>query len=252
MGVLSLASVMIPRTARVPCCVALVVLLAAGPALGFEKTPVRYEASHSGEWSAAATCTIAYYNICTGWMWAWSRWGPRDIVGVCFDVCGTNASCELQSQRFYATEGVCAGYYFIGSMNVYAADENSCPTGLPLATHTPLYPTTGWNFLDWAGTEVPARFVVAYEQVGPCVGSMLEFASDHPAAGPTGPQACGLCYPTNRVVHSFYYGTLTSPLCPGSPYSDRVCDVEWLWEVQLTCPSDVAPTTWGLLKSLYR
>lgn len=240
------------RSSRAVLGATLAVLLAAGSALGLEKMPVRFEGDHAGEWSTAVTCTIAYYNVCTGWTWAWSGWGPEDVVGVCFEACGASASCELRGQWFHLHEGVPAGYWFVGSMDVYEADENCCPTGLPLATQTPLYPTSGWNFLDWVGAEVPTRFVIAYEQVGPSVGSTILFTSDHPTAGPTGPQACGFCYPLNRVVHSFYYGTRTSALCPGSPRNDGICDVEWLWEVQLSCPSGVAAASWGRVKSLYR
>ncbi|MBZ0267963.1 hypothetical protein K8I85_07395, partial [bacterium] len=79
------------------------------------------------------------------------------------------------------------------------------------------------------------------------------FPTDHPAAGPTGPQACDLCYPSTRTIHTFRFGNADSPLCPGSPLNDGVCDAEALyWSAQFSCAISVEPTSWGSLKNLYR
>ena len=82
-------------------------------------------------------------------------------------------------------------------------------------------------------------------------------ATDHPAAGPTGPQACGLCFPSTRSTHTFLYGTPASPLCPGEPLNDGVCDAELLgWSVTYACvhdgPDAVEQASWGAIKNLYR
>ena len=82
----------------------------------------------------------------------------------------------------HLAQGVPQGYWFVGSLEVYAADENCCPTGSPLATMTPIFPHAGWNHYSWSDLRVPSRFVVTYRQVGPSIGSPIQFTSDRPTA----------------------------------------------------------------------
>jgi len=87
---------------------------------------------------------------------------------------------------------------------------------------------------------------------GDAPGNPASIATDHPAAGPTGPAACGACYPTTRVSHSFYWGNAASPLCPGSALNDGVCDAEFLIEIVATCTDYILPESWAAVKQLYR
>jgi hypothetical protein len=148
------------------------------------------------------------------------------------------------------------GYGFTGIMYVHAADVAECPMGVPLASQ-PWLPYSGWNRLQWFQLEVPCTGFVLAADLGPSPNPPwpwrpIVLGSDHPAAGPTGPQACGLCYPMSRVTHSYYYGTATSPLCPGMRLNDGVCDVELLWQATLQCPVGIEATSWGRIKSQYR
>ena len=48
----------------------------ATSALALEALAIRKSArlvdDRSDDWNSATTITIAYYNICTGWVWVWS------------------------------------------------------------------------------------------------------------------------------------------------------------------------------------
>jgi len=201
-------------------------------------------------WAAGTqTCTVQYYNICTGWLWLWWGFSPGDRTGTAFTRCCPHGSVD--SGFIYFRDAAPAGYGFTGTMAVYAADPNDCPTGAPLASRA-LLPVSQWNLVVWGGVPVPEDFVVLYEWPDPERPNPTAIGSDHPAAGPTGPHACGTCYPTTRTNHSYHYGTAATPLCPGSPLNDGVCDAQWLMDAGMLCAVQVEERSWGAVKSLYR
>jgi hypothetical protein len=203
------------------------------------------------DWNAGATCRVNYYNICTGWVWVWSGFGDGGRVGTVFNTCCSNQSQLLQTSIFVATSAP-SGYGFTGTIAVHNTDANDCPVGAPLASQ-PLLPTSVFQISLWGGLPVPPEFLVVVtmsESQGlPNPGSL---GTDHPAAGPTGPQACGTCYPANRVNHSFAYGSAASPVCPGSTFNDGICDSQLFWDADLACDVGVESSTWGQIKGLYR
>jgi hypothetical protein len=237
----------------------LLVLLPSSVSIALEKTMVRMTDDERAQpaWSLQTTMTLAYYNTCTGWIWAWSGWQPQDRVGVHFD----DGLWSIQQAVLwaYATTGCPHGYAFTGTMDLFRSDANSCPTGAPLASQ-PLLPASGWNPVLWSGLSF--HEIVATYTLGTGVGNPLGLATDCPPAGPTGPAACGTCYPTGRVGRSFTFGTPTSPLCPGSPFNTGTdCDAELLWELFLVgddstgvhaCDSQFELRSWGAVKGLYR
>jgi len=244
-----------PRSLVLATTITLVSLAAPGEAL--EKTSARYAGDARENWNRATTsCQVAYYNICTGWVWVWSGWDPTDTFGVWFSPCCPGGSGgQLLTDTFvffYAAPP--SGYGFTGTLDVWAADGQGCPTGPPLRT-TPFLPTSSWNQVSFAGSPVDVSggdFVVTMTTGAAGIGNPTAIATDHPVAGGTGPAACGTCFPSTRVTRSFYYGTATSPLCPGSPFSDSLCDAELLWDVDLTCTTAVENRSWGRIKELYR
>ncbi|MBZ0267916.1 hypothetical protein K8I85_07160, partial [bacterium] len=151
--------------------------------------------------------------------------------------------------------GAPSGWGFTGVLTVSDA-SNGCP-GTEFGSH-PVLPVNGAVADTWTG--IPAGPVVLTYEFGPAdpdewppPPSRVSIPTDHPAAGPTGPQACGYCYPSTRPIHTFHFGTSDSPLCPGSPLNDGVCDAEALyWSAQFSCAISVEPTSWGSLKNLYR
>jgi hypothetical protein len=225
-------------------------LVLCPPARPLEKTSVPAP-DRSGAWNAGLTCTISYFNTCTGWIWAWGGWELEDWIGVAFESCCSSKSAVLNTSSLFIYTAAPSGRGFTGVIAVHEADENLCPTGAPLASQFFL-PLSGWNTYAW-GIDVPSTFVVLARAGSPLLPSPLSFATDHPAVGPTGPPACGTCYPTTRLTRSFYYGTVDSPACPGAPLNDGVCNAELLWNAQLTCGTvSVDDQSWGSIKKLYR
>ncbi len=223
-------------------------LVMVAPAPGLEKHSARLDAGRTDAWTAGSTVTIQYYNICTGWIWVLSDFAPSDQFGVwfespCPEVDGLNASWH------YAYSGTPAGWGFTGSISHSVADANLCPAGVPLETQAFL-PMTGWNIYTWTTFPATKDFLI-HVTLGAGTASPLALATDHPGVGPTGPAACGTCYPLTRVNHSLYYGP--GGACPGSAFfNDGTCDAQLLWDCDLMCYSSVEPQSWGSIKSLYR
>ena len=233
--------------------VAASLVLVAFPCGALQKTAVRMtDADLVGGWTAVGTCSVVYYNTCTGWIWLWGDWWPGDVIGTCYDTDSCGGPGELVwllASVTYFRNVLPAGYGCTGTIAIQRADANMCPTAV-LAS-APMLPALRWNINNW-GIEVPSRFVVTYE-FGPQQDyPYVRPATDHPAAGPTGPAACSYCFPTTRVARSFYYGTASSPLCPGSAFNDGVCDANLLGWVWLNSLASVDESSWGGVKSLYR
>ena len=145
---------------------------------------------------------------------------------------------------------------------MFNADSTGCLVGSTLDAQ-PFLPLSNWNQIDFLpAVSVGPSFAVTYT-LGSGTADPVAIASDHPAVGPTGPAACGNCYPTTRGNHSFFYGAAATPLCPGSALNDGVCDAELLWDAQVmygagaptdcaSFPVSVQEQTWGSIKALYR
>jgi hypothetical protein len=218
---------------------------------GLEKTAVRVgDLDRPGDWNVSTTCQVAYYNYCTGWIWVWGGWSPINVVGVCYETCcgpGDLNWLNTTWERVYSSAP--PGRGFTGTIDIWTADADQCPTAL--LARQPFYFYSGWNGHAWGALPVPERFVVTVT-FSPAEWTPSRLASDHPAPGPTGPQACGLCYPLDRLTHSYEYGDASALLCPGEKPNDGTCDVEWLWDVALWCPIDVEYDSWASIKALYR
>ncbi len=232
--------------------VLLAALILCAPGLALEKTAAVAPVDLADrDWAAGTTCSISYYNICTGWIWLWSGWSAGDVVGMVLEpCCPPDNDTFLVGTDMYAWSSTPSGYGFTGTVGIWDA-PGGCPTALLAAQ--PLLPVSGLNTLFW-GVPVTGTHVLAYEHGISAFPDPTIWVSDHPAAGPTGPAACGFCYPTTRVAHSFYFGTVASPLCPGSTLNDGVCDSEWYgWFAAYACePVSVDPSSWGSIKNLYR
>lgn len=222
---------------------AMLALASAGFAL--EKTPVLDTANGPDSWTASSTCAIIYYNRCTLWSWAWSGWGPGDRVGVCADACCTGSVAQTAIRIF---TGAPTGYGFTGTASIANVDANCCPTNT-LASQ-PWLPTGPFDVHNWT-QNVGSKFAVIYTY-GPGAANPSNIGTDHPAAGPTGPQACGYCFPLDRANHSFYWGTAATPVCPGSVFNDGVCDAQLRLDLYMNCVVAVENDSWGSVKNLYR
>ncbi|GJM43896.1 MAG: hypothetical protein DHS20C21_07380 [Gemmatimonadota bacterium] len=232
--------------------ICLAILWTALPALALEKAELPMTDDRGwGGWDAGTTCSVSYYNNCTGWLWVWSGWFDGDVLGMTYDPCCAGAVLEATST--YVWTGTCPGYGFTGTIEVSSVDSNGCPT--TVLAQTSFLAVSGPNLNTWS-VPAPGPVALTITVAGPFLEypSPMVLPSDHPAVGPTGPVACGFCYPSDRVTHSFYYGNNGSGrICPGSPLFDGVCNAEWLfWSALFTCPVGVEDSSWGAIKNLYR
>lgn len=230
-----------------------VAMLLASPALALEKTSARLSDTDRGDaWRGASSCSLVYYNTCTGWTWIWSGFPGSERFGVAFTGCcpiGYTTGIGTAWVNFYT--GAPAGYGFTGAWDVYDADAQGCPTGASLASQ-PLLPASGWNSADFTGVSTPDRTFIVMVTLGATSGSPASIRTDHPAGVGAEAAACGTCYPTTRVNHSFDWGSAAAPLCPGSVFNDGVCDAQLILDVGVSCTVSVEPQTWASVKALYR
>jgi len=71
-----------------------------------EKTSARLDGSDRDIWRAGTvTCSIVYYNTCTGWIWVWSGWSPTDRFGVHFYRGFHSTSADVVSSFVFFSSG---------------------------------------------------------------------------------------------------------------------------------------------------
>jgi hypothetical protein len=214
--------------------------------LALEKTAVQFDGAERADfWTQDYTCSVLYYNYCSGWIYYWGPWSPLDVFGVVFDPCcqaGEESRVAASWAYFWTGVSAPAGYGFTGTYGIYDAPAD-CPVTPALASQATL-PVSGWNqyIFDQA---VSGKFAVCYE-AGINGANLATITTDHPASG------CDLCYTCPRDTRSFYFGTFASPLCPGSPFFDDVENAEVWFDVQFNCVIGVEESSWGTIKGLYR
>jgi hypothetical protein len=222
--------------------------VAAAPSAALEKIS-RPALDPADDWSVSGTGTIRYYNNCTGWVWVWSGWSAGESMGVRYSI----GSCPSYLNVNWALtfSGVPAGYGFTGTIAVRGGTTCAAPVLVSQAYLPPV--TSGWNATAWGGLPVPSSFLLEITWNAPAgFTNSTGLASDHPFAGPTGPTACGTCFPSTRVSHSRYFG-VGGAYCPsGTTLSDGLCDIEFMMDVNVKCADIVVDESWGRVKSLFR
>ncbi len=238
---------------RILLAATFVATLLASPAFALEKSSQRLSDTDRADiWRGSSSCTLQYYNICTGWIWIWSGFAPSAQFGVSFTSCCTiGYTTGVGAVWSYFYTGAPSGYSFTGTIDVFDADASQCPTGAAIASQAFL-PVTGWNSTDFGGIPVPDRTFAVAVTFGAGASNPAAVASDHPAGVGAEAPACGTCYPIDRANHSFDYGTTSAPLCPGSSFNDGVCDAQLLIDADVSCAVSVEQNTWGAVKALYR
>ncbi len=227
----------------------LIVLSLATAVSALEKTPARWDGpERDGDWGRAATCSVSYYNICSGWVWNWSGWDPGDRLGTHYEsCCGPTDTSYLMNFFMYFSAGSPPGYGFTGSIEVWPIDANKCPTGAAISTMA-YTPVGGWNEITFAAPiVVPPEFAVFYaSNPTSVIPDPMAVYTDYPFTD------AGPCYPTTRVQQSYYWGTAISPTCPGSVFTDTPTNSELLSGVGMECVVSIDDTSWGTIKSIYR
>jgi hypothetical protein len=222
----------------------------ATSALALEKTAARLtDDSRGDDWNANTTVTVFYYNYCTGWIWILSGFSIGDQFGVCFDGCDAGILTGMWMLNW--DSGAPSGYGFTGTLKVYCVDDQCCK--ISLLADQPWLPGTMWNFYAWNVCVPPKFAIMAQVAAPPGINTIADMVCDHPAPVGADPAACGYCYPVDRVVHTFFWGTKTTKLCPpGLFWNDGTCDVELVWDIDMKCPVSVEEQSWGQIKNLYK
>ncbi|MBZ0267917.1 hypothetical protein K8I85_07165 [bacterium] len=227
----------------------LLLTMVAVPATALERTEVRADREAPDAWDAGETCAVTYGNTCTGWVYA-RFYEPYDVVGVTFEPCCSSA--QLVASQLYFYSGFGEGWGFTGTVAVREVVDGCLGETYDAR---PAVPLPGPRIDSWTGIpQGPVAVTFTHGEITTWWNDRgVSIAMDHPAAGPTGPAACGFCYPTTRPTHAVYYGKPDSLLCPGSPVNDGTCNSEFLWwSGSFSCPVSTEPMTWGSLKNLYR
>lgn len=206
----------------------------AAPSRALERWGPEKADETDSPWTASASCIVTYANICTGWIGYWTVSGSTKL-GVVFDPCGENAVLEATTMRF---SGYNYGYPAV--LEVSTVDENRCPD-VPLASQT-IYPTTVWETQNW-GIAVDGPVVITIR----ALEESITCRTNWPAAGPTGPVACGTCYPPQEQAHSYSFTS-----CPPEAYADAGCYFELIWSAAFSYANATEPATWSTIKALYR
>jgi hypothetical protein len=195
----------------------------------------------------------------------------------------------LEEIRILDFAGYCQWRYmglYDVRFDVYCADQYGCPVGPPLWTSEEFTPCFGWTYItidppisicqcsvDPGPPPSGPRILVTATHVGiycvyPCWGfdniswAIQEGCAMHdegclPALYPRP-------YSSNYgTMHSGYYGNGGFDYCPAQWFLDPLDTtpdgtqygfLELAWTVYLICagPTEVSPTSWGNIKSMYR
>ncbi len=169
------------------------------------------------EWRGGpATCLINYYNICTGWVWVWSGFADGDRIGVNFSNCcgGGFIGRAHRDPNLHRDERSVRLRLHRNARRVRRG-RPGLPDGI-LAGDAVLPSDEPLAHVDYSAAPIslPESFVMLYTNAQDAIPNPAAIGSDHPAAGPTGPQACGTCFQANRTNHSFVYGTAAITALP--------------------------------------
>jgi hypothetical protein len=240
-------------------------LCLASSALALEKRAVRFDGDLNDDWNAGTTCLIQYYNICTGWVWVFGFDDPAVVndltqVGVnATNCCGSGESSALVQSAIRYWSGSPGGYGFTGTISTFAANANGCPVGAAIETQNFLPPyVPGLNAFyvqNWSGGPLPNSHVIAATFPGDTVAggiNPLGLGTDFGTVGPSGPDACGTCYPSPRNSNSQVWADSQGSHCPGLTFLAQTCEVELLWDLAYSCVVSVEESSWGSIKGLYR
>ena len=100
-------------------------------------------------WTAGFTCTIAYFNACSGFVWLWSGFEDDTELGMVFERCCTPNSFLSLLQTVH-WNGAPSGYGFTGVAEVYVdSNGNCCPEPNESVAIQAYLPSTGWNSFTW-------------------------------------------------------------------------------------------------------
>jgi hypothetical protein len=244
-------------------------LLLVGSVLIFLSTlasadiPFRREAFHddglenqTSGWTSG-TCTIVYYNYCSGWLWTYAPFAPaRDRyyyqIGVVFNLpadCGKMPGEVCTNTGFWwYWRYTLPGYIDRVSYDLWVVDEDACKVGPSLGTLPDRDPIERWNYYSGLGSTTADHVAI---MASPVSGSP-RIATDNNARNSQAPIACA-DWPGPIEPHSFWFGTPGTQYCPPDAFRDGFGPVQILMRASFSCEATaVEPSSWGAIKTLFR
>jgi hypothetical protein len=223
-------------------------------------------------------CALAYYNVCSGWIWYWTGWTPGAQLGTCFDLtdcADCSEPCHDLAEIVWLPYPITT--YGHVDVEVFCGDDVCCPIGDPLG---------GWyNFpidQDWANRYhfvfSPPLDVSGCDPTMIVMVTLLEPDLTAPVSSsdqlnwhpPDGSDPCATewtCEPHSYIYrdaldYCFEYGAPVGWIVTGYPESD--CEdhggpadafyVNLFLYIYLGCEGATATedATWSEIKALYK
>jgi hypothetical protein len=197
---------------------------------------------HEVRLAPEATCSVIYYDVCSGWIWTWSGYQVR--YAVVFDLpgdCGKEAGQPCTNTGFWwYWRYTNPGYQFPVSYEMYASDSALCSVGPAIGVLENQDPIEGWNAYQGLGTTM-SGFV-----------GIVAISASFPMAA-TDAAASNLqvgCSPVPAIVHSVL-GFASD--CPPAAMEDDAGPCNLLMDATFSCETTAAEhASWGAVKSLFR
>ena len=231
----------------------LVVLVPQGaPALERQSAPVPAGLMEDS-WATGSTCTVSYFNVCTGWMWVWQL-DPSELVGIPLESCCESEEAPASHAYAHLRLVGCSGGLRVHVPGHHRRGRFQRMSGPQLSTRHVAFP---------AGVGVEQSVLghssatgVRDVRVGELLSRKRVDSQRPPECRPHRSPACGTCLPSSRTTYATRYGTRNSILCPGEPLNDGggTCNAALFVQAIFLCPGPVSAEaiSWGQIKALYR
>ena len=208
-----------------------------------------------GGGGAAGSCSIIYYNFCSGWIWIWSGFVAGDEVGVNFDLpadCNKLAGEECcNTANWWYWRYTSPTYGFTVTYNLYNTDASGCLLGAPVGPSITLDPIERWNNSAGLGcvTSDVAALTATWDS-----GTLPYAATDNNASQLNTPAVCSLDPGTPGAGTSLQYVVAgTTVYCPPAAFADGVGYVDLMMDASFTCTATATEdASWGEIKSLFQ
>ncbi len=209
-----------------------------------------------GQGGGAGSCTLVYYNFCSGWIWIYSGFNAGDQMSVQYDLptdCGKlpgEACCH--TGHFWYWRYTQPGYGFSVTYDLYNTDASGCLVGGSLGSAT-IDPTERWNYTGGLGCATSDVVALAATMD---VGTLPYAVTDHNVAqmNAMGPLGClfDTGTPGNGTSLFHYDGLGGTTYCPPQAFGDAIGYVDFTAIAYFTCDTATEDASWGEIKSLFQ
>jgi len=205
------------------------------------------------------TCSVVYYNICSGWFWLWSPFTDRDgrwmdQIGVVFDLpedCGKAPGSECTHLGFWwYWRYTRPGYGYTLSYHLWNADDGNCKVGPAIGALYRQDPVERWNYYPGLGSTTSDYVTITATMDK---GALPYWVTDNNHKNAAAPIRCA-GWPGPIEKHSFIFGEgYQGTICPTYYVGDQLGPVQFLMRASFSCPeTSIEPASWGTIKSLFR